>query len=47
MASADIQSVEKHYGGFHALRDITLSIADKGFAVMVGPSGCGKSTLLE
>ena len=47
MASVDIQSVEKHYGGFHALRDITLSIADKGFAVMVGPSGCGKSTLLK
>ena len=47
MLSVEIQNVEKHYGGFHALRDINLTVDDKEFAVMVGPSGCGKSTLLK
>ncbi len=47
MASVEIQNVEKHYGGFHALRDINLSIDEGEFIVMVGPSGCGKSTLLK
>ncbi|MCI2106386.1 MAG: ABC transporter ATP-binding protein [Intestinimonas sp.] len=30
-----------------ALRDISLSIGEAEFVVMVGPSGCGKSTLLN
>ncbi len=47
MASVEIQNVDKHYGGFHALRDISLTIEEGEFIVMVGPSGCGKSTLLK
>ncbi len=47
MASVEIQNVEKHYGGFHALKDISLTIDEGEFIVMVGPSGCGKSTLLK
>jgi len=47
MLSVEIQNIEKHYGGFHALRNINLTVDDKEFAVMVGPSGCGKSTLLK
>jgi multiple sugar transport system ATP-binding protein len=47
MTSVEIRNVEKHYSGFHALKNINLTI-DKGeFIVMVGPSGCGKSTLLK
>ena len=33
--------------GFHALKDINLSIADKCVTAFIGPSGCGKSTLLR
>ncbi|MCM5560097.1 ABC transporter ATP-binding protein [Pleomorphomonas sp. JP5] len=47
MASVEIQNVEKHYGGFHALKDISLTVDEGEFIVMVGPSGCGKSTLLK
>ncbi|SES46950.1 sn-glycerol-3-phosphate ABC transporter ATP-binding protein UgpC [Rhizobium sp. NFR03] len=47
MASVELQNIEKHYAGYHALRDINLTIEDGEFAVMVGPSGCGKSTLLK
>jgi multiple sugar transport system ATP-binding protein len=30
-----------------AVRDLELTLPDKGFAVLVGPSGCGKSTTLR
>jgi multiple sugar transport system ATP-binding protein len=47
MSSVELINIEKHYGAYHALRDINLVIEDGEFIVMVGPSGCGKSTLLK
>ena len=47
MSHVKLINIDKHYGGYHALRSINLSV-DKGeFIVMVGPSGCGKSTTLK
>ena len=50
----DVISVDRlslRYGaggsGVLALSDITFSVADGEFIVVVGPSGCGKSTLLK
>lgn len=35
-------------GGFtHALRSVTLAVANKEFITLLGPSGCGKTTLLR
>ena len=40
-----IDSVNKHFGDLHVLKDINLSI-DKGeVVILIGPSGSGKSTL--
>jgi phosphate transport system ATP-binding protein len=35
------------YGDFHALKDVSLSIAERRITALIGPSGCGKSTLLR
>lgn len=48
MASVTLNNVSKIYpGGFHAVRDVNIEIADGEFVVLVGPSGCGKSTTLR
>ena len=41
------QNVNKHYGDFHVLRDINLTIQKGEVVVIIGPSGSGKSTLLR
>jgi multiple sugar transport system ATP-binding protein len=48
MATVDFQHIFKVYtNGYTAVRDLSLTIADGEFLVLVGPSGCGKSTALR
>jgi putative glutamine transport system ATP-binding protein len=41
------EKVNKHYGDFHVLKDINLTIKTGEVVVVIGPSGSGKSTLLR
>ena len=48
MATVSLEQLNKVYpNGFHAVRDLSLDIADGEFMVLVGPSGCGKTTALR
>ena len=40
-----LEGVNKHFGDFHALRQIDLRIPRGQVAIVLGPSGSGKSTL--
>lgn len=46
-ATVEIRAVNKHYGDFHALKDISLSIPAGKVTCLIGPSGSGKSSLLR
>ncbi|KAB1502591.1 amino acid ABC transporter ATP-binding protein [Corynebacterium sp. 320] len=41
----ELTDVNKHFGDYHALRDINLSVPAGQVVVILGPSGSGKSTL--
>jgi len=57
MSRIDLFNITKIYGeprrkgllpeGKKAVKNVTLTIPDKSFTVLVGPSGCGKTTLLR
>ena len=48
MAQVILERVTKMYpGGILAVKDVSLTVADRELLVLVGPSGCGKSTTLR
>lgn len=47
VAAIEMQRVNKWYGDFHVLKDISLSVAKGEKIVICGPSGSGKSTLIR
>ena len=47
MASVSFEHVFKRFNKVEVVHDITFTIRDQEFLVLVGPSGCGKSTCLR
>ena len=45
--SIQVSHIDKHFGGFHALKDINLEFPEGELVALLGPSGCGKTTLLR
>jgi phosphate transport system ATP-binding protein len=43
----ELRTVNVHYGTFHAVKDVTLDVAQNSITAFIGPSGCGKSTVLR
>ena len=47
MAGLTMTGVDKTFGDFDAVKDMTIDVADGEFLAVLGPSGCGKTTLLR
>jgi multiple sugar transport system ATP-binding protein len=47
MARVAIENLNKTFGEVYAVKDVSLTVQDKEFMVLVGPSGCGKTTTLR
>jgi branched-chain amino acid transport system ATP-binding protein len=43
----EVKSLSKHFGGFTALSDVTLSVAKGERLGLIGPNGSGKTTLIN
>ncbi|SLN31389.1 Phosphate import ATP-binding protein PstB [Pseudoruegeria aquimaris] len=41
------QGVNVFYGDTHAVKDVSVEIAERAVTAFIGPSGCGKSTFLR
>jgi len=46
-AKSESKALSFFYGGFQALKSISMSIYEKKVTALIGPSGCGKSTYLR
>jgi phosphate transport system ATP-binding protein len=46
-AKIAVRDLNFYYGGFHALKRISMDLPEHKVTAFIGPSGCGKSTLLR
>ena len=47
LADLKLKEVSKRFGDVEAVRDLSLSVADGEFVVLLGPTGAGKTTTLR
>ena len=47
LVEVTLNHVEKRWGSFIAVRDLSLTARDREFLVLLGPSGCGKTTTMR
>jgi len=47
VADLVLQGIHKSFGSTRVLHEMSISLLDGEFLVLVGPSGCGKSTLMN
>jgi branched-chain amino acid transport system ATP-binding protein len=43
----EVRNLQKHFGGLHVTRDVSLSLAHGELHAVIGPNGAGKTTLIS
>jgi phosphate transport system ATP-binding protein len=43
----ETRALSVYYGGFHAVKSVSVGFPEKAITAIIGPSGCGKSTMLR
>ena len=46
-AVLDVRALDKHFGGLHVTRAVSLSLASGDRVALIGPNGAGKTTLVN
>jgi phosphate transport system ATP-binding protein len=46
-AKVELHNMNVHFGGNHAVKDVTMDFRENSVTAIIGPSGCGKSTVLR
>lgn len=47
MNAITLQNLEKQYGAFYAVNNVSFAVPEGAFLVLLGPSGCGKTTIMR
>jgi multiple sugar transport system ATP-binding protein len=47
MAEVSLRNITKRFGKTEAIRDVTMTVEDGAFVVLLGPTGAGKTTTLR
>ncbi|MDC3245567.1 ABC transporter ATP-binding protein [Candidatus Pseudothioglobus singularis] len=47
MSAIEVNNLSKSWGDIDAVKNVSFSVKEESFTVLLGPSGCGKSTILK
>ena len=47
MSAIEVKNLSKSWGDIDAVKNVSFSVKEESFTVLLGPSGCGKSTILK
>jgi len=47
VSAIEVKNLSRNYGDIDAVKDVSFTVPEKSFTVLLGPSGCGKSTILK
>ena len=42
-----VKHLQAHFGGYHAVKDVSMNVRHNEVVAIIGPSGCGKSTYVR